>query len=218
MEILGQVVDIFLHLDVYLNAMAASMGPWLYVLLFAVIFCETGLVVTPFLPGDSLIFAVGALAAAEGSAIKLPYAIIILILAAVLGDGVNFEIGKYIGPKIFSKETGFWLNKKHLLSAHAFYEKHGGKTIILARFIPIIRTFAPFVAGIGKMTYLHFALYNIAGAVVWVISFALGGYYFAAAPLVQNHFHYVVVAIIVISVLPAVYEFVRAKVGGERKG
>ncbi|WP_428047932.1 DedA family protein [Candidatus Proelusimicrobium excrementi] len=216
MEILGQVVDIFLHLDVYLNAMAASMGPWLYVLLFAVIFCETGLVVTPFLPGDSLIFAVGALAAAEGSAIKLPYAIIILILAAVLGDGVNFEIGKYIGPKIFSKETGFWLNKKHLLSAHAFYEKHGGKTIILARFIPIIRTFAPFVAGIGKMTYLHFALYNIAGAVVWVISFALGGYYFAAAPLVQNHFHYVVVAIIVISVLPAVYEFVRAKVGGER--
>ena len=218
MEILGQVVDIFLHLDVYLNAMAASMGPWLYVLLFAVIFCETGLVVTPFLPGDSLIFAVGALAAAEGSAIKLPYAIIILILAAVLGDGVNFEIGKYIGPKIFSKETGFWLNKKHLLSAHAFYEKHGGKTIILARFIPIIRTFAPFVAGIGKMTYLHFALYNIAGAVVWVISFALGGYYFAATPLVQNHFHYVVVAIIVISVLPAVYEFVRAKVGGERKG
>ena len=218
MEILGQVVDIFLHLDGYLNAMAASMGPWLYVLLFAVIFCETGLVVTPFLPGDSLIFAVGALAAAEGSAIKLPYAIIILILAAILGDGVNFEIGKYIGPKIFSKETGFWLNKKHLLSAHAFYEKHGGKTIILARFIPIIRTFAPFVAGIGKMTYLHFALYNIAGAVVWVISFALGGYYFAAAPLVQNHFHYVVVAIIVISVLPAVYEFVRAKVGGERKG
>ncbi len=216
MEILGQAVDIFLHLDVYLNAMAASMGPWLYVLLFAVIFCETGLVVTPFLPGDSLIFAVGALAAAEGSAIKLPYAIIILILAAVLGDGVNFEIGKYIGPKIFSKETGFWLNKKHLLSAHAFYEKHGGKTIILARFIPIIRTFAPFVAGIGKMTYLHFALYNIAGAVVWVILFALGGYYFAAAPLVQNHFHYVIVSIIVISVLPAVYEFVRAKVGGER--
>lgn len=218
MEILGQAVDIFLHLDVYLNAMATSMGPWLYVLLFAVIFCETGLVVTPFLPGDSLIFAVGALAAAEGSAIKLHYAIIILILAAVLGDGVNFEIGKYIGPKIFSKETGFWLNKKHLLSAHAFYEKHGGKTIILARFIPIIRTFAPFVAGIGKMTYLHFALYNIAGAAVWVILFALGGYYFAAAPLVQNHFHYVVVAIIVISVLPAVYEFVRAKVGGERKG
>ncbi len=216
MEILGHVVDIFLHLDVYLNAMAASMGPWLYVLLFAVIFCETGLVVTPFLPGDSLIFAVGALAAAEGSAIKLPYAVIILILAAVLGDGVNFEIGKYIGPKIFSKETGFWLNKKHLLSAHAFYEKHGGKTIILARFIPIIRTFAPFVAGIGKMTYLHFALYNIAGAAVWVLLFALGGYYFAATPLVQNHFHYVVVAIIVISVLPAVYEFVKAKVEGAR--
>lgn len=214
MELLGQIIDIFLHLDVHLNAMAASMGPWLYVLLFGVVFCETGLVVTPFLPGDSLIFAVGALAAAEGSSIKLPYAVLILIAAAVLGDGLNFEIGKYVGPKIFSKDTGFWLNKKHLLSAHAFYEKYGGKTIILARFIPVIRTFAPFVAGIGKMSYFHFALYNVLGAAVWVLLFSLGGYYFAAAPLVQNHFHYVVLAIIVISVMPAVYEFIKARRGG----
>ncbi len=217
MDILVQIIDIFLHLDVHLNALASSMGPWLYVLLFAVVFCETGLVVTPFLPGDSLIFAVGALASVEGSVIALPYAIIILMLAAVLGDAVNFEIGKYIGPKIFSKDTGFWLNKKHLMSAHAFYEKYGGKTIILARFIPIIRTFAPFVAGIGKMSYFHFALYNIIGAAIWVLLFALSGYYFAAAPLVKNHFHYVIVAIIIISVLPAVYEFVKARIDAKKE-
>ncbi len=217
MELIGQIIDIFLHLDVHLNALAAYMGVWLYVLLFAVVFCETGLVVTPFLPGDSLIFAVGALASVEGSVIELPYAIIILVIAAILGDGVNFEIGKYIGPKIFSKDTGFWLNKKHLISAHNFYEKYGGKTIILARFIPIIRTFAPFVAGIGKMTYLHFAVYNVIGAVIWVLLFALSGYYFAATPLVQNHFHYVIVAIIIISVMPAVYEFIKAKMDAKKQ-
>lgn len=211
MEFFGQIVDIFLHLDIHLNALAASMGAWLYVLLFGVVFCETGLVVTPFLPGDSLIFAVGALASVEGSEISLPWAIVLLVFAAVLGDGVNFEIGKYIGPKVFSKDTGFWLNKKHLLSAHAFYEKYGGKTIILARFIPIIRTFAPFVAGIGKMSYLHFALYNVIGAILWVCLFALSGYFFAATPVVKNHFHYVIVAIIIISVMPAVYEFIKAK-------
>lgn len=210
MEILTQILDIFLHLDIHLNAMAAGMGPWLYVVLFAVIFCETGLVILPFLPGDSLIFAVGALASVSGSVINLPIVIVLLIIAAILGDAVNFEIGKYLGPKVFSKDTGFWLNKKHLMAAHNFYEKYGGKTIVLARFIPIIRTFAPFVAGIGKMTYLHFAAYNIAGAIIWVVLFALAGYFFAATPLVQNHFHYVIVGIIVISVLPAVYEFVKA--------
>ena len=211
MEIITSLIDVFLHLDIHLNAMAASMGPWLYVVLFSVIFCETGLVVTPFLPGDSLIFAVGALAAVEGSVIALPFAIIILILAAVLGDAVNYAAGKYIGPKIFTKDTGMWLNKKHLLSAHNFYEKYGGKTIVLARFIPIIRTFAPFVAGIGKMGYIHFAVYNIAGAIIWVMLFALSGYFFAETEAVQKHFHYVIAAIIVISVLPAVYEFIKAK-------
>lgn len=211
MEIITYLIDIFLHLDVHLNAMAASMGLWLYVVLFLVVFCETGLVVTPFLPGDSLIFAVGALAAVEGSAIELPHVVALLIIAAILGDAVNYAAGKYIGPKIFSKDTGFWLNKKHLLSAHSFYDKYGGKTIVLARFIPIIRTFAPFVAGIGKMGYIHFAVFNVLGAILWVLVFALSGYYFAGTKAVQEHFHYVIAAIIIISVLPAVYEFIKAK-------
>jgi len=211
MEFITQIIDIFLHLDVHLNALAATLGPWLYAVLFAVIFCETGLVVTPFLPGDSLIFAVGALASVKGSVINLPLILVLLIIAAVLGDAVNYMIGKFVGPKVFTKDTGKLLNKKHLLAAHAFYEKYGGKTIILARFIPIIRTFAPFVAGIGKMSYLHFALYNVIGAVLWVCVFCLGGYYFGSAEIVQKHFHYIIVAIIIISVLPAVYEFFKAK-------
>lgn len=211
MEIITQVIDIFLHLDVHLNTLAATLGPWLYIVLFIVIFCETGLVITPFLPGDSLIFAVGTLASIKNSVINLPSVVILLIIAAVLGDAVNYSIGKFIGPKVFTKDTGKLLNKKHLLAAHAFYEKHGGKTIILARFIPIIRTFAPFVAGIGKMSYLHFALYNVTGAILWVCTFCLGGYYFGSTEVVQKHFHYVIVAIIIISVLPAVYEFIKAK-------
>ena len=211
MEILTQIVDIFLHLDVHLNAWAAWMGIWLYVVIFVVVFCETGLVVTPFLPGDSLLFACGALAAAEGCALYLPWLVAVVFVAAVLGDFCNYEIGKWLGPKVFTKEDSLFLNKDHLNKAHAFYEKYGGKTIILARFIPIIRTFAPFVAGIGKMTYFHFASYNLIGALAWVLLFALGGYYFADLPVVQQHFHYVVVAIIVISVLPAVYEFWAAR-------
>lgn len=211
MEILTQIIDIFLHLDVHLNALAATLGPWLYIVLFIVIFCETGLVVTPFLPGDSLIFAVGALASVEGSVIDIHFVVLLLILAAVLGDAVNYSIGKFIGPKVFTQDTGKLLNKKHLLAAHDFYEKYGGKTIILARFIPIIRTFAPFVAGIGKMSYFHFALYNITGAILWVCTFCLGGYYFGSAAVVKRHFHYIIVAIIIISVLPAVYEFIKAK-------
>ncbi len=211
MEILTQIVDIFLHLDVHLNAWAAWMGIWLYVVIFVVVFCETGLVVTPFLPGDSLLFACGALAAAEGSAIHLLWLVAVVFVAAVLGDFCNYEIGKWLGPKVFTKEDSLFLNKDHLNKAHAFYEKYGGKTIILARFIPIIRTFAPFVAGIGKMTYFHFASYNLIGALAWVLLFSLGGYYFADLPVVQQHFHYVVVAIIVISVLPAVYEFWAAR-------
>ena len=210
MEILAQIVDIFLHLDAHLNAWAGMMGVWLYVVLFVVVFCETGLVVTPFLPGDSLLFACGALAAAEGSAINLYWLIPVIFTAAVLGDFCNYEIGKWLGPKVFTKEDSFFLNKDHLNKAHAFYEKYGGKTIILARFIPIIRTFAPFVAGIGKMSYFHFASYNLIGAALWVLAFTLGGYFFADLPVVQNHFHYVVAAIIIISVLPALYEFWKA--------
>lgn len=207
MEILAQICDVFLHLDMHLNAWAVTMGPWLYVVLFAVVFCETGLVVTPFLPGDSLLFAAGALAAIEGSPINLWLLAPVLFVAAVLGDSVNYEIGKWLGPKVFTRKNSYLLNQDHLHKAHAFYEKYGGKTIILARFIPIIRTFAPFVAGIGKMTYLHFVSYNIIGAFLWVALFVFGGYWFADLPLVQNHFHYIIVGIIVISVLPAVYEF-----------
>ena len=206
MELLAQVWDIFLHLDVHLNAWAGTLGPWLYVVLFAVVFCETGLVVTPFLPGDSLLFAAGALASRAGSPINLWILIPVIFAAAVIGDSVNYEIGKWLGPKVFTRKDSWLLNQNHLHKAHAFYEKYGGKTIVLARFIPIIRTFAPFVAGIGKMTYLHFISYNIIGAAAWVLLFVFGGYWFADLPLVQNHFHYVIVAIIVISVLPAVYE------------
>ncbi len=211
MEILSQVIDIMLHLDVHLNAWAAWMGVWLYIVIFTVVFCETGLVVTPFLPGDSLLFACGALAAAQGSAINLFILIPVVFAAAVLGDFCNYEIGKWLGPKVFSRENSLLLNKKHLEKAHAFYEKYGGKTIILARFIPIIRTFAPFVAGIGKMSYFHFAAFNVAGALLWAVLFTLGGFLFADLPVVQHHFHYVVLAIIVLSVLPAAYEFWAAR-------
>ena len=211
MEFLAQILDVFLHLDVHLNAWAAWMGVWLYVVIFLVVFCETGLVVTPFLPGDSLLFACGALAATQGSAVSLWVLVPVVFIAAVLGDFCNYEIGKWLGPKVFTRENSWLLNKNHLNKAHAFYEKYGGKTIILARFIPIIRTFAPFVAGIGKMTYFHFASYNLIGAGLWVCLFVLGGYFFADLPVVQNHFHYVVLIIIVLSVLPAVYEFIVAR-------
>lgn len=208
---MSQILDIFLHLDTYLNAWAASAGGWLYVGLFAIVFCETGLVITPFLPGDSLLFACGALAASEKSGINLSILIPVVFLAAALGDFCNYEIGKWLGPKVFSQEKSRLLNKNHLLKAHAFYEKYGGKTIILARFIPIIRTFAPFVAGIGKMTYVRFASYNLIGAAAWVALFVLGGYYFADLPIVKTRFHYVIVAIILISILPAVIEYWRER-------
>ena len=211
MEIISQCIDIFLHLDVYLNAWAASAGPWLYVGIFIVIFCETGLVVTPFLPGDSLLFACGALAAHQTSSINLWIFVPAIFLAAALGDFCNYEIGKWLGPKVFTQENSRFLNKYHLLKAHAFYEIYAGKTIILARFIPIIRTFAPFVAGIAKMTYFKFASYNLVGAALWVCLFTLGGYWFADLPIVKTHFHIVIVAIIVISVLPAVYEYASAR-------
>lgn len=206
MELLSQLLDIFFHLDIHLNAWAGVMGGWLYLMLFVIVFCETGLVVTPFLPGDSLLFACGALASVPGSPISLWLLIPLVFAAAVLGDFCNYEIGKWMGPKVFTRENSWLLNKDHLNKAHRFYEKYGGKTIILARFIPIIRTFAPFVAGIGKMTYLHFASYNIIGAGLWVLVFTSGGYYFADLPFIQQHFHYVIVAIIVLSVLPALYE------------
>ncbi len=211
MEFLKEILDVFLHLDAHLNDLAVTLGPWLYVLLFAIIFCETGLVVMPFLPGDSLLFAVGALAAIEGSPLSLPVIIAALIVAAVLGDALNYAIGYRIGPRVFTSETSRLLNKEHLVRTQRFYEKYGAKTIIIARFMPIVRTFAPFVAGIGQMRYARFAAYNVVGGIVWVVSFTVAGYVFGNVPAVKSNFHYVILAIIVLSVLPPVIEFLRAR-------
>src|SRR5262245_11634556 len=198
MDSLRHLIDIFLHLDKHLNDWAAQMGAGLYAVLFAVIFCETGLVVTPFLPGDSLLFAVGALAATDGSPINIAGVICVMYVAAVLGDAVNYSIGKRIGPRAFKSETSWLLNKKHLERTQAFYEKHGGKTIIIARFMPIIRTFAPFVAGIGQMRYRRFAAFNVVGAALWVCSFTILGYAFGNVPAVKKNFTFVIAAIIVL--------------------
>ena len=194
-----------------INQYANDLGPWLYGVLFLIIFAETGLVVTPFLPGDSLLFAVGAVAAHPDSPIKLGLLAILLVVAAVVGDAVNYAIGYYVGPRVFSREDSRLLNKKHLLRAHQFYEDYGGITIILARFIPIVRTFAPFVAGIGKMSYVRFALFNVVGGAAWILSFLLLGWLFGGRDYVQKNFKLVIVAIIVISVLPGAYEYLRAR-------
>lgn len=211
MEILTQFIDIMLHLDVHLNQMAMYFGPWLYVIMFLVIFCETGLVVTPFLPGDSLLFALGAMTALENSVLNLPVLAVVLIVAGILGDAVNYAIGRYLGPRVFSSEYSRFFNKNHLLKTQAFYEKHGGKTIILARFMPIVRTFAPFVAGMGRMNYSRFAVYNIVGAFVWVLIFLIAGHFFGNIPAVKRNFHIVILAIIVISFLPVAIEFIKAR-------
>lgn len=193
-----------------INELAQSMGNGLYVLLFAIVFAETGLVILPFLPGDSLLFAVGAVAAGDSSTISLPFVAALLVIAAVAGDAVNYAIGLRIGPAIFASEKSRLLNKHHLIKAHEFYETYGGKTIILARFIPIIRTFAPFVAGVGRMNYAKFALYNVIGGVAWVLICLLAGYGFGRFEFVQKRFELVLVAIVGISVLPAAIEFLRA--------
>ncbi|RIL03474.1 MAG: DedA family protein [Proteobacteria bacterium] len=211
MELIQTAIDLFLHLDRHLADLTQALGPWIYFLLFAIVFCETGLVVTPFLPGDSLLFAIGALASIPDSGLSLGIIAALLIAAAILGDAVNYAVGAYVGPRVFASEQSRWLNKKHLMRTHEFYEKYGGKTIILARFVPIVRTFAPFVAGVGSMTYARFALYNVTGAIAWVLSFLLAGYFFGQLPVVKEYFHLVIVAIIVISVLPMVFEFVRAR-------
>jgi membrane-associated protein len=205
------LIDIFLHLDQHLGALSASLGGWMYGLLVLIIFCETGLVVLPFLPGDSLLFAVGALCAVPASGLNLGLMMVLLCVAAVVGDAVNYAAGRYLGPQVFASDASKVLNKKHLLHTARFYEKHGGKTIILARFIPIVRTFAPFVAGVGKMSYRRFALFNIVGGIAWVVGFLGLGYAFGNMPIVKKQFHYVILGIIVVSVAPAVIEFLRAR-------
>jgi membrane-associated protein len=214
MEIISQLVDFILHLDVHLNEIIKNFGLWTYLILFVIIFLETGVVITPFLPGDSLLFAAGSFAAL--GSLNVFVLAITLTLAAIIGDSLNYLIGHYIGPRAFSGNIRF-LKKEYLDRTHEFYERHGGKTIILARFIPIIRTFAPFVAGIGAMDYPHFFFYNVVGAVLWVFLFTFGGYFFGNLPIVKDNFTIVILMIIVISVLPGVFEFAREKLRSRKE-
>lgn len=203
-----QVVDVFLHLDRHLAELTAQYGPWVYAILFAIVFLETGVVVTPFLPGDSLLFAAGALAAI--GQLDVAALFVVLSLAAVLGDTANYHIGKYIGPHAFTGKVRF-LKREHLDRTHAFYEKYGAKTIVLARFVPIVRTFAPFVAGIGYMSYLKFLTYNVVGGVGWVAICIFAGYGFGNIPVIQRNFSLVILAIIFVSILPIVFEYLKAR-------
>ncbi|RPI66347.1 MAG: DedA family protein [Ignavibacteriae bacterium] len=198
------MIDFILRIDQHLTQITAEYGIWTYAILFLIVFAETGLVVTPFLPGDSLLFAAGAICAL--GTIDVTTLIVLLVIAAFIGDGVNYFVGDKLGHKLFTNPNSRWLKKEYLDRTHVFYEKHGGKTIILARFIPIIRTFAPFVAGVGTMSYRKFAIYNIVGAVLWVVSFTLLGYYFGNQPLVKKNFTLVIGAIIVISIIPVLIE------------
>jgi membrane-associated protein len=216
MELIEFLIDLFLHLDEHLSVIIHDYGTWTYALLFLVIFMETGLVVTPFLPGDSLLFAAGTFASpALGSPLNIWLLWVLLCVAAVLGDSVNYWIGHFVGPRAFSGEIRF-LKKEYLDRTHAFYERHGGKTIVLARFIPIIRTFAPFVAGVGAMTYGKFFSYNVFGGILWVTLFVWGGYFFGTLPFVQENFSFVVLAIVVISVMPAVVEILKERLRSTR--
>jgi membrane-associated protein len=207
MELINAFIEILMHLDRHLDLVIRSYGTWTYGILFLVIFLETGLVVTPFLPGDSLLFAGGTFAAL--GSLDTKWLIISLSMAAIAGDTVNYWIGYAVGPKVFNKEKSHLLNKKYLYRTHRFYERYGGKTIILARFIPIIRTFAPFVAGIGTMTYRRFIIYNVSGGIAWVMLFVLGGYMFGNIPIVKQNFLLVIFAIIILSILPGIIALLR---------
>lgn len=207
MDFMVTFIDFFIHLDRHLAEMIQYFGGWSYFIVFLIIFCETGLVVTPILPGDSLLFGLGTLAAL--GALQVEWLLILLSIAAVSGNIVNYAIGYFVGPKIFHRENVRFLNRAYLDRTHQFYEKHGGKTIVIARFLQIIRTFAPFVAGIGKMTYSRFIFYNVLGSVAWIAVFILGGYYFGNLPVVKSNFTLVIFAIVIISMLPAVIEYFR---------
>ena len=207
MELLKTLLDIFLHIDKHLSELIQNYGLWTYLIMFTIIFLETGLVVTPFLPGDSLLFAAGTFAAL--GALDMMWLFVILSIAAIAGDTVNYWIGAYVGPKVFHKEKVRFLNKEYLDRTHQFYEKYGGKTIIIARFVPIIRTFAPFVAGIGSMTYWRFISYNVIGGIAWIVLCTLAGFFFGNLPIVKENFSLVILAIIIISILPGVIEYMR---------
>ena len=209
MEFFSFIIDFILHIDQHLTELAAQYGVWIYGILFLIIFCETGLVVMPLLPGDSLLFAAGSIAAIGEMNIHLM--VVLLIIAAILGDAVNFMVGKFFGEKLFANPNSKIFKQSHLQKTQQFYAKHGGKTIILARFIPIVRTFAPFVAGMGHMTYHHFLAYNVIGGVLWVTIFSYLGYFFGNLPIVKDNLSLVLVAIIVLSILPGIVEIIRHK-------
>ncbi|MGA9396661.1 MAG: DedA family protein [Anaerolineaceae bacterium] len=217
MQFIQTVIDLFLHLDKHLGELIQQIGIWTYLPLFFVVFMETGFVVTPFLPGDSLIFAAGTLAALPESPMNIVVLFLILAAAAILGDTVNYWIGHYIGPRVFTEKIPF-LKKEYLDRTHQFYERHGGITIFLARFIPIIRTFAPFVAGVGAMTYGQFIIYNIMGGLVWTALFSFGGFFFGNLEIVRNNFSLVIVAIILISVLPVFIEIIKGRINKSKQG
>jgi len=209
MDFIRFVIDFILHIDVHLTELVANYGVWVYAILFLILFCETGLVVTPFLPGDSLLFVAGALASLETNDINVHLMVVLMLIAAILGDAVNYTIGRLFGDRLFSNPDSKIFRRSYLDKTHTFYEKHGGKTIILARFVPIVRTFAPFVAGMGHMSYRQFALYNVTGALLWVLSFTYAGYFFGTIPMIQENLKLLIVGIIVVSILPGVIEIIR---------
>jgi membrane-associated protein len=208
-EFIKDFIDLFLHLDVHLNTVIRDYGMWTYLILFLIIFCETGLIVTPILPGDSLLFAAGAFAAS--GALDVTWLFLLLTVAAVLGDAVNYTVGHFMGPKVFAQENSRIFKKEYLDRTHQFYEKYGGKTIIIARFVPIVRTFAPFVAGVGSMTYAKFASYNIIGGILWVAVCVFAGYAFGNLPIVKDNFTLVILGIIFVSILPGIIEYLRQR-------
>ena len=216
MEFFSFIIDFILHIDQHLTELAAQYGVWIYAILFLIIFCETGLVVMPLLPGDSLLFAAGSIAAIGEMNIHLM--VVLLIIAAILGDAVNFMVGKFFGEKLFANPNSKIFKRSHLQKTQQFYAKHGGKTIILARFIPIVRTFAPFVAGMGHMSYHHFLAYNVIGGVLWVTIFSYLGYFFGNMDIVKDNLSLVLVAIIVLSILPAIIEIIRHKRAANKAG
>jgi membrane-associated protein len=209
MEFLAQAFEIAMHLDVHLAQFVAEHGAWVYALMFVIVFIETGLVVWPFLPGDSLLFVTGAIAAAGGMDIAAVMAV--LVAAALTGDNVNYCIGRWLGPRVFHYEKSRWFNPQHLARAHAFYERHGGKTIILARFLPIVRTYVPFVAGIGAMPYARYIGFCIAGAVTWVVSLCTAGYFFGNIAVVKNNLSVVIVLIVLLSISPGLVAWLKAR-------
>ena len=209
MELLAQFIDIVLHLDRYLEILLAQYGTWLYVILFLVIFAETGLIVTPFLPGDSLLFVAGALAASSAGSFDINVLMVVLVVAAILGDAVNYRVGRWFGPKVFRWEDSRFFNRAAFDKAHAFYERHGGKTIVIARFLPFVRTYVPFVAGVAEMTPARFTLFNVAGGLLWVVSLCMAGYWFGNLPWVKGNLTLVILAIIGLSLLPLFIAWLR---------